>query len=838
MRALRVVGSSGAGKTALAGRIAEKAAGDWLVVQAPAFRIHASLPLFAARRTARLLLEALGDSAGRYSSGLTLDREQPDDFREAFVRIVEGVTLDHRLLLVLDDAQWTDAQSRELLALTATSLADRSIVLLTTERSGESSEPALSLVDKTIALGNLSEQSSIEIVRSIYPAVSADVAIAIASATRGHAMDLVAVATAARESGVQNVKDVGASTRRVVVRDLALLDPELRTFLQLAALIDEPIEFSLLAQLWPRDTLLEMISHVSGRYLVEGNDGLRFVHATVMESVLETIPIEIPLRHRIVDALKRLPAPRLEDLERMAAQYAACGDREAEREVLVKLADAAAAKSLFSLSANALERALAIASPAAADIVPTYAQLSQFYNVMGREPDAIRICQRALSEARAAGISDGLGAIVASIVLAQWHLGLRDEARATLARYEGALSADADRANLVSIGEYISMHCVDLDNASRYRLQYERYASGAPAVVTIRHHVANAFLAMRTGDEHTALEHIKSANRAAETAPIIYATMPLAATVLHAFRFRGMTAAQELTSQVDQEQRASIILTVRCQIMVARGEFADVEEVIGDRLQGSADSQFRRELLGARYTAAALGGIDGSSPLWQPAQPYVAAFEAGERASMILPIVTAALIALGAQSKQPSRARRLLDDVLKAAGQPPDFMVFFYPVLIAIAAKSLGAKDALEAMTSAQTLWSDEQPWTRAHQLLARGVAAAALGRSESRELLGDAAERFTTLGATHLATLASEAIGKQHAASRDGTSRPNNTTRREREIASLVAEGLTNREIAEKLVLSERTVEGHIANLFAKVNVSSRTQLATWYMRTLSSVA
>jgi len=38
--------------------------------------------------------------------------------------------------------------------------------------------------------------------------------------------------------------------------------------------------------------------------------------------------------------------------------------------------------------------------------------------------------------------------------------------------------------------------------------------------------------------------------------------------------------------------------------------------------------------------------------------------------------------------------------------------------------------------------------------------------------------------------------------------------------------------------VLSERTVEGHIANLFAKVNVNSRTQLATWYLRTVSSVA
>jgi DNA-binding NarL/FixJ family response regulator len=51
--------------------------------------------------------------------------------------------------------------------------------------------------------------------------------------------------------------------------------------------------------------------------------------------------------------------------------------------------------------------------------------------------------------------------------------------------------------------------------------------------------------------------------------------------------------------------------------------------------------------------------------------------------------------------------------------------------------------------------------------------------------------------------------------------------TPREREVAELVAQGLSNREIAGRLVLSERTIESHVANIFAKLQCTSRTQIA-----------
>jgi non-specific serine/threonine protein kinase len=53
--------------------------------------------------------------------------------------------------------------------------------------------------------------------------------------------------------------------------------------------------------------------------------------------------------------------------------------------------------------------------------------------------------------------------------------------------------------------------------------------------------------------------------------------------------------------------------------------------------------------------------------------------------------------------------------------------------------------------------------------------------------------------------------------------------TKREQEIADLVAAGLSNREIAAKMVISQRTAEGHIEHILTKLGFSSRTQIAAW---------
>lgn len=56
--------------------------------------------------------------------------------------------------------------------------------------------------------------------------------------------------------------------------------------------------------------------------------------------------------------------------------------------------------------------------------------------------------------------------------------------------------------------------------------------------------------------------------------------------------------------------------------------------------------------------------------------------------------------------------------------------------------------------------------------------------------------------------------------------------TKREYEVLTLIAEGMNNREIAEKLFISEKTVKNHVSNIFKKINVADRVQAAIFTFR------
>ncbi len=121
-------------------------------------------------------------------------------------------------------------------------------------------------------------------------------------------------------------------------------------------------------------------------------------------------------------------------------------------------------------------------------------------------------------------------------------------------------------------------------------------------------------------------------------------------------------------------------------------------------------------------------------------------------------------------------------------------------------------------------------PLLAARTRLAEGRALAAAGeRGAAREALIDAESAFDGYGALRLRSEATRELRRLgHRVLRAATAPAGGPlTAREREIAELVAAGRTNREVAEQLVLSTRTIEAHVRNIYGKLGVRSRVELA-----------
>ncbi len=121
----------------------------------------------------------------------------------------------------------------------------------------------------------------------------------------------------------------------------------------------------------------------------------------------------------------------------------------------------------------------------------------------------------------------------------------------------------------------------------------------------------------------------------------------------------------------------------------------------------------------------------------------------------------------------------------------------------------------------------------QARARLLAGQALARAGRSESAiDQLSRARQALAGCGAHHWAGEAAAELRRlgqrvPRAARRRAPAAAAGLSARESEISELVALGLTNRDIAAKLFVSDKTVEAHLSRIFAKLGVTGRAALA-----------
>ena len=173
-----------------------------------------------------------------------------------------------------------------------------------------------------------------------------------------------------------------------------------------------------------------------------------------------------------------------------------------------------------------------------------------------------------------------------------------------------------------------------------------------------------------------------------------------------------------------------------------------------------------------------------------------------------------AFAALAAARQQPERASRLAGaacQLRESLGHGPGLGPRIEEVL-EFARGRLGAAAAAALFAEGREMTAEE-------------AAGYALGSEEAAPGPAGAAEPAWTDPARLSAAAGSRPDAGAHRS-------PDPLTPREHEIALLIAQGLSNREIADELVISPATAARHVANILAKLGFSSRTQIASWATR------
>jgi non-specific serine/threonine protein kinase len=148
--------------------------------------------------------------------------------------------------------------------------------------------------------------------------------------------------------------------------------------------------------------------------------------------------------------------------------------------------------------------------------------------------------------------------------------------------------------------------------------------------------------------------------------------------------------------------------------------------------------------------------------------------------------------------------------------------------LIAVALAARG-----DFTRAAELCGASDAMWQTLNAPMQMGLAYAEIrkdGVAKCRAALGEARFEAALLRGTAMSLTEAIAVARGQVPEVVSTE-ARALTRREREIAALVAKGLGNRDIAERLYLSKRTVDSHLEHIFAKMGFTSRTQLTNWVL-------
>ncbi len=871
-------GDPGIGKSALLAVVADRAtAGGIAVLKTSGTQTESRLPFAGLHQ---LLGPLLGDltalpapqlGALRAAFGLS-DEAAPDLFLIALATLdlLADAAARTPLLLIAEDAHWLDESTSEVLSFVARRVSLEPIGLLIVVRDGEPSPfDAAGLTD--MHLGPLDAEASRELLTTHAPDLSPAVRERLLADAAGNPLALIelpaALGSGSRERAIlPDHLPLSARLERAFAVRLSELPVDTQTLLLIAA-ADSHVSF---AEAMSATGLItgsavgpEIVGPATSIRLVEVDGGvMRFRHPLVRSAAYRAASVaERQAAHAALAAV--LAGDRYRSVWHRAA--ATIGKEDALAAQLEAVAEGARRRGAIGSAVAALERAAQLSSTSSLSM-GRLLRAAELAVELGR-PDVVGRLVRDAGSLQLSRLDEGRLAWIRAMS-DPGAPGEPSRMRALLDTAARVLNAgDPDLALKLLWAAAVSGFWADREN----ELSEEIVALAEQMPVSETHPWLLAVLAYGSPIDRGAVVIERVLRLVPDpTEPDAMWLIAAASTTVGAFDLAEPFASASVAGLRDQgrlvELAQALVLRAWCQIHIGRWDVAlpDAEEA------GRLASETSQLIWvgGARAALSILAGLRGELATAEAlaTQAEGVGLQFGARAVLSVVQLARGLTSLGAGRHEDAyvQLRRMFNPSDPAYHRMESCWAIGN--LAEAGARSGHQDDAREVMKGLAPLTRrTPSPWlhvamSHARALLAVDTEAEALFRAgleadltrwpfdrarlllaygawlrrqrrpaESRSLLREARDGFDALGVVAWGDRARQELRASGEGSRARTPDAfDHLSPQELQIARLAAEGLTNREIGQKLYLSHRTVSSHLYRIFPKLGTSSRSELAS----------
>lgn len=860
-----LTGESGMGKSRLLEAALEQAREDGFLTAATANFEHARAPFGPVSDVLRAVLTAaefgLPAPASDRATLLRLVAEAGDDRsdatfdkRRAFVLVAESLTrIAQRKpwLIAVDDVQWSDPESLELMQYLVPKLIALRGVLLLANRAGDASDEATSFLGSLerapgvtwVPVGPLPDDASRALIAaSLHPGqrLSQRTVSNICERADGNAL-FIGVLT--REALMPESPQGSATIERAVITKLQRLAAAELRVVECAAVLGRRFTLSDLEAIArrPAEEVVAALRSARDAGIIDEGDGgdgsFLFRHELIRAAVYASLLAEErrALHRRCAELIRDRPGA---DAALLARHWLRSGELQAAAHFAERAGDEAVLLNAHASARDRYLEAIETGTLQPADLARLNEKLARAYDVLGDSAEGATRIASAIAFHREHGDAIAAGRLALLFANMSHRAGDVDGAlQACRAIAEDpALPADlCFGAHAIAALSYVLRG--EPAEAARAIDAAEACATDGSISDRLSLEWARAAVARAAADEGW----IVPARRAVELAslgkdPSLHAHTLLNFSILAREFGHDAEADEALTQMIAISERHGLVLASA----YGRCEQAEIAYLRGNLKEARS---LLLHVAALHVQALALRGW-----MAEIALPLLADIGRLDE----LPILVAdGIVETVVRAHDDTRYARLVAAnayVALARGEPPDAAAvkralskLHSPSYVAQALIVFALCGDAEDRQRVEALLGAASParGLRAQRLLTQAILAHRNGEGGARSALGDAHDAAERAGAPLLAALALELLGRRDEAAaiykrcgaiaraaRLRAAASTDLTGREREVAELVVAGMSNRAIATRLALSERTVENHVAAIFTKRGVRRRAEL------------